>query len=60
MYALGGRGRCTSHVYPTDFGSEWGMALFASPAGAAAAADVWALDSIWGPGPSAHPEIACQ
>ena len=47
MYALEGRGRVTSKVYPTDFETEWGMALFASPPGATAAADVWAMTSIW-------------
>ena len=50
-YALGGRARVTSRIYPTDFKSDWGVATY-GPSTASASMDVWAVDSMWSSTPA--------
>jgi hypothetical protein len=51
VYALGGLGRVTSRIYPSDESTAWGLAAFGAAsrgAGAAlAGAQAWSLNNAW-------------
>lgn len=44
VYALGGRGRVTSRVYPTGVGDDWRYSAFSSSSALSCTADIVAYE----------------